>query len=349
MKQRGRISDVAKLARVSPATVSAVVNNRVGESIRVSPETQKRVWDAVQELGYAANPVARSLAKGRNQLIGIFTYEAIFPIQRHDFFYPFLIGIEQEAEAQGYDLLLYTSANQSGKRSAYQGRVNKLQLADGAIFLGLNRNQQELAWLVDEGFSFVTIGRREVPGHELTYVGADYISATAELVSYIASKGHRRIAYLRSTDDREPFSDRDTGFRRGLQLAQIADDTAAIYRLQDGSLTGAQVREWLSTGITAFVAESDIIGNALLDSAEDIGRRPPVDFSMAVLGQPLSPFEMLPEWTAFHIPRREMGVRAVQLLIEILDAGEETYPRSELLACSFIAGNTVGAPPRLSE
>jgi DNA-binding LacI/PurR family transcriptional regulator len=349
MKQRGRISDVAKLARVSPATVSAVVNNRVGESIRVSPETQKRVWDAVQELGYAANPVARSLAKGRNQLIGIFTYEAIFPIQRHDFFYPFLIGIEQEAEAQGYDLLLYTSANQDGKRSAYQGRVNKLQLADGAIFLGLNRNQQELAWLFEERFHFVTIGRREVPGHDLTYVGADYVSATAKLVSYLAAKGHKRIAYLRSTVDLEPFADRESGFRQGLQLAQIPEACSDIYRLEDSSLTGAQLGDWLANGITAFVAESDYIGNALLKSAKSIGRRSPRDFSMAVLGQPLSPFESLPEWTAFHIPRREMGARAVQLLIEMLNAEEETYPRSELLACSFEAGNTVGAPPRVSD
>ena len=348
MKQRGRISDVAKLARVSPATVSAVVNNRVGESIRVSPETQKRVWDAVQELGYAANPVARSLAKGRNQLIGIFTYEAIFPIQRHDFFYPFLIGIEQEAEAQGYDLLLYTSANQAGKRSAYQGRVNKLQLADGAIFLGLNRNQQELAWLFEEKFPFVTIGRREVPGYELTYIGADYISATAELVSHIASKGHKRIAYLRSTDDREPFSDRECGFRQGMRLAELSDDSVDIYHLQDSELTDVQLREWLSAGITAFVAESDIIGNALLKAAKATDIRSPDGFSMAVLGQPLSPFETLPEWTAFHIPRREMGARAVQLLVEMLDAEEETYPQSELLACSFVAGNTVGAPPKQS-
>lgn len=345
MKQRGRISDVAKLAGVSAATVSAVVNDRVGESIRVGEETQKRVWDAVEELGYVANPVARSLAMGRNQLIGIFTYEAIFPIQRHDFFYPFLIGIEQEAESQGYDLLLYTSASQKGKRSAYQGRVNKIQLADGAIFLGLNRNQEELVWLCEEKFPFVTIGRREVPGHELTYVGADYESATAEIVTSIAAKGHKQIAYLRTTDDREPYYDREKGFRQGLHQAQLADEDVTIYRVEDG-VTGDQVQEWLSAGISAFVADSDLIGNSLLKAAEALGVSSPDDFSMAVLGQPLSPFETQPKWTAFHIPRQEMGARAVQLLIEMLDSDEERRPRSELLACSLIAGNTVGVPPR---
>src|SRR5512133_2402972 len=120
MKNRPRLSNVAKLAGVSTATVSAVVNHQMDRNIRVSPETQARVWKAVEELGYVANPVARSLAGGKNRLLGIFTYEPIFPFKHHDFFYPFLLGIEEEAEAQGYNLLLFTNVtNTDGKRSIF--------------------------------------------------------------------------------------------------------------------------------------------------------------------------------------------------------------------------------------
>ncbi len=345
MKQRRGIAEVAELAKVSPAVVSAVVNNRVGENIRVSQETQQRVWEAVKEIGYVPNPVARSLAKGKNNIIGIFTYEAIFPIQHQGFFYPFLVGIEEEAEAQNYDLLLYTSANQQGIRSVYQGHVNKLQLADGAIFLGLNANKQELARLAEENFPFVFIGRRELPGYDLCYVSTDYVSATAEIVSYIAGKGHRRIAYLRSTDDIEPYTDREVGYFLGIEQANLNNDNALLFRLEENELTVVQLQQWLSDQITAFVVENSDIGYALMNAGAAIGKYPPVDFSMAVLGQPLSPYENLPEWTSFRIPRREMGIEAVKLLNEILEAENSALPAPRLLPCTFLEGNTVGEPP----
>jgi DNA-binding LacI/PurR family transcriptional regulator len=89
---------VAKLANVSPAVVSMVVNQRKDSTIRTRPETVERVWAAVQELGYVTNPVARSLARGQNRILGVVTYEALFPLYQQSFYHPFLIGIEEEAE-----------------------------------------------------------------------------------------------------------------------------------------------------------------------------------------------------------------------------------------------------------
>jgi len=127
MKNRPRLKDVALLAGVSTATVSAVVTNNVGTNIRVGAETQQRVWAAVAQLGYVANPAARMLAGGKNCILGIFTYEPLFPFLYNDFFYPFLVGIEQEAESQGYHLLLFTNVtNQNGQRSIYHNDTNLL-------------------------------------------------------------------------------------------------------------------------------------------------------------------------------------------------------------------------------
>ena len=182
MRQKIRISDVAKAAGVSAATVSAVVNNPPGSQIRVGDATRQRIWDAVHALGYVTNPVARSLAGGKNHIIGIFTYESIFPLEYHNFYYPFLIGLEEEAQARGYDLLLFTSASlPQGGRSVYRQGANRLPLADGVIFLGLNENKEELATLVEQGYPLVFIGRRELPRGELSYVAADYAQATAEI------------------------------------------------------------------------------------------------------------------------------------------------------------------------
>src|SRR5258707_9077245 len=104
-RKRPKIADVARMAETSQTAVSVVLNGRVGESVRVSEETQARIWNAVRLLGYTANPVARSLARGRNRIIGLFTFESTFPIESRDFYYPFLVGVEAEAAAEDYDLL----------------------------------------------------------------------------------------------------------------------------------------------------------------------------------------------------------------------------------------------------
>src|SRR5687768_10794545 len=175
MGRRYKIADVAKYAGVSKSAVSAVLNNRVGEGIRVSEETQQKIRDAVQTLGYVPSLAARNLARGRNNLLGVFTFESIFPIDSRNFYYPFLMGIEEEAAQQGYDLLLATAAHDPESRGRiYRNGTNRLQLADGVVLLGHSSDKQEVYRLLEDGFPFVYVGRRESPHDNISYAAADY-------------------------------------------------------------------------------------------------------------------------------------------------------------------------------
>ena len=82
--RRPRQADIARLAGVSQATVSYVLNGRTDRPV-IPQQTQERVLAAARELGYVANPSARSLAGGSNRLIGVYTFESVFPIDHHDF------------------------------------------------------------------------------------------------------------------------------------------------------------------------------------------------------------------------------------------------------------------------
>ncbi|MCB0241885.1 MAG: LacI family DNA-binding transcriptional regulator, partial [Anaerolineae bacterium] len=209
MKKRVRQTDVARLAGVSPATVSLVINNRSGGSVRISEETRQRVLDAVNQLSYVVDPAARSLAGGQNSLLGVFTYESIFPLQHRDFYYRFLVGIEEEAEAIGYDLLLFTSSKgEDGRRRIYNNGVNRLGIADGAVLLGASEDKAELQRLRGEGYTFVFIGRREVDDSPIAYVGADYATATAEVVQHMLAHGHRQVVYIGHATKNESQLDR---------------------------------------------------------------------------------------------------------------------------------------------
>lgn len=338
-KIRPKIADVAKLARTSQAAVSVVLNGRVGESARVSEETQARIWDAVRELGYSANPVARSLAGGRNRIIGVFTFEPTFPMGQRDFYYPFLIGVEAEAAARGYDLLLFASAGDAlpGRRTIYREGVNRLQLSDGAILLGRQPDRGELEQLAVDGFPFVYIGRRETPNQaKISYVTSDYTEATLQIIRYMQSYGHARFLYFRLGDDAEPSQD------RALAFTQAAVDPIT-WQGSPTTLTLEEFQALIARGETAVIAETDVFGLLILDYARQLGLRCPEDFSLAVLGDPMLPAPTLPDWTRFCIPRESMGRQAVQTLLTVLDEPDISLPIQIVLPCVFEAGSTVAA------
>jgi LacI family transcriptional regulator len=341
MKQRPRQIDVARLAGVSPATVSLVLNGRTGGNVRISSETRERVLNAIRELGYVANPVARSLAGGQNRLLGVFTYEAIFPIQNQDFYYPFLVGIEEEATDLGYDLLLYTSTGgPDGRRAIYRDGINRLRLADGAILLGQEREKGELVQLVEEGYPFVFVGRRGIPVGTLAYVGADYVTATATVIEHLFSLGHRSVVYLGMPITHESAQDREDGYYQAFQRAGIAVQPEWFQRLDPQAITTPMIADLLHGGITAFVVEHDSAVQALYRAAKTLRLSIPSDFSVAELGDLLSGSPLAIEMTGFTIPRREMGAEAVRLLTRILD-NSELPTRQVMLPCRVVPGNTV--------
>ncbi|WP_405148627.1 LacI family transcriptional regulator [Sphaerisporangium sp. NBC_01403] len=340
--------DLARHAGVSQATVSQVINETPERPARLSPETRARVLDAVRELGYRVNAAARSLKGARNQLLGLFTFEAVFPTDQRDFYFPFLLGVEEEVADQGYDLVLFSSAGASGPRRIYVDGVNRLKLADGAVLLGRHVRRAELAELVREDYPFVFIGRRAVPGAQLSYVAADYASATRDLVCRLAELGHRRILFARERGGAEPTRDRERGYRQGLKASGLGADAAVVHRLPaSGAVTEADLRAWADSGVTAIVAEpseDDSVAAGIEAAAAAAGLSIPDDLSVALLGDP-SLAGRAHDWTRFAIPRPEMGRQAVRLLIQLLDA-DDGEARQVLLDCVQIPGQTVAAPRR---
>lgn len=225
------------MAGVSQTTVSLVLNHRTEADVRIAPETRERVLRVIRETGYAADPVARRLAAGRNRILGVFTYEAVFPTTGADFYHPFLIGIEERAEEAGCDLLLFTSAGaRAGGRRRIFGEDSRVRLADGCLLLGRTQDREDLARMVAEGIPFVSVGRRDDAGGPVPYVGADYVSATSALVERALALGHRRMAYIGAGDGAESTRDRKHGFHKATttQRPSVAGGGEAVHPLAVG-------------------------------------------------------------------------------------------------------------------
>lgn len=320
--------DIARIAGVSQTTVSMVLNNRTDTEVRIAPETRERVMRVIRETGYIADPAARRLADRRNRILGVFTYEAVFPTESADFYHPFLLGIEERAEGVGCDLLLFTSAkaSQGGHRRIFNAD-SRIRLADGCVLLGRTVDRDDLARLLEDGFPFVSIGRRDDAGGPVPYVGVDYRPAVHDLVGRVRAEGHSRLAYVGAGGGGESRADRMSGFREvagGEAMHITAKDPAAVL---DALLAG---------DVTAAFFEEPSEAQVLRAAARERGIDVPGDLSVVVMG--VSPAH---DFTGFEIPRREIGRRAVELLMQVLERGG--IPQ-ELLACAPVTGGTLAAP-----
>ncbi len=349
IRKRPTQSDVARLAGVSRTTVSFVLNGTSGGgNIPIRDETRRRVLEAARSLNYSPDPVARMLASGSNALIGVFSYEEIFPLEREDFFYEFILGIERSATRHDYNVVLFTRRDPSTtRRKAFSNGGNNLRLADGTIFLGANPDRAELAQLAKEDYPFVCIGRRELPGCPINWVAADYIPASLEAGLHLLSLNHRRIAYVGVETPPESYQERIVGLRQAYAQAGIVDQLSILPEsvLQNGE---ELVRKLKAAGCTAIACSHITTFNITLTLLHERGFSVPGDFSVLSLGDAgLNPnFPIIPTYVS--IDRLHWGELAVDLLVRRIKQQNDAHLEVRL-PCKFITGTSTARCPDLSE
>lgn len=327
--------DIAKMAGVSQATVSLVLNGTPTALARIPEETRERVQQVIRKTGYVADPIARRMAKGLNRILGVFTYEPAFPSEQADFFTPFLLGIEEEAQAQTYDLLLLTGAGIGRERKIFADG-NRLRIADGCLVLGREFDRTELKRLVTGDYPFVAIGRREDAGGPVPYVGGDYASGTRALVEKARALGHERLAFIGPSGSAESVVDRWRGFSDAItgsaELVLHVDevDRGATETLDAIAASGASA--------VFFVELADAV--RVEAAARERGLSIPNDFSVVVLGSHVRAERSHVQFTSFNIPREEMGRQATAMLVRRI---EDAAPVEQiLLTCEPVEGQTLG-------
>ncbi|EAR10556.1 LacI family DNA-binding transcriptional regulator [Reinekea blandensis] len=344
-KKRPTQADVARLAKVSSAVVSAVVSKGDSSNIRVGEETRERVLKAIKELGYVPNMVAQSLAGGRKKIIGLFSFESVFPKDPNDFFRDFLLGVETAAETMGYDLLLYTSSkNRNQQKRIYENDVNRLVMADGAILFGRDPNPKELIRLQKDGYRFVYIGRQDLKT-PISYVAADYTGATCELCEHLYELGHRKFLYVGDVPLVERRLDREQGFKQFLQDHQLDERHNRIERGNTDTFVAELVERINADQLTAVLVEETPVAEQLVDRLAQQGKRVPDDISIAILGEPMGAMDLSIEWSGFDVPKVNMGHQAFVSLIQMIDANLTNSKVQLTLPCELRLGKTLGPAP----
>lgn len=330
--------DIASLAGVSQSTVSFVLNGR-SEEMGIPVATQERIRQLGQELRYVPNVAARALRNSRNGLIGVYTYERVFPLSPDDYYNEFLHGIEEGAVALGLDLVLFTSSlgADDGSGGVFRAGSNRLGIADGTVMLGSKKSDEELARLATEGYPFVFVGRRDVPGVIVPCVTADYYSAMLPVVGLLTSFGHERVLYVGARVRTQPQRERLLGYEDFARGSGV--ETQATFVDAD-DIDSKSLQAWAKAGYTAIVAETSDIGKAIVHAAHSGNIAVPGDLSLVALdvGVTVNGEEV----SHVEVPRREMGREAVSLLAHIINDDAPSHPVA--LHCAPPTPATVARP-----
>ena len=305
------IREVSRLAKVSMATVSRVLN----DTVPVTEETKQRVLNAVKELDYRPNAFARGLVTNRSGGIGVVVNEISSP-----FYSGIVQGIEEVVEAQGMHLVVSSGhAKEALEREAVE--FLKQRRSDALILqLEAASDYDLLHWAAQE-IPLVIVGRHvaELAAH---CVYLDNFTGGYLATKHLLEHGHRRIAHISGWMALKDARDRLEGYKHALQEAGIAFDEALVVEggfIEEGGQRGMKRLLERKLAFTALFAANDQTAAGALHVAREANLRVPEDISLIGYDDVLFARYLYPALTTIRQPLADMGRAAAQLALAALN------------------------------
>ncbi|TLS38688.1 LacI family DNA-binding transcriptional regulator [Pseudalkalibacillus caeni] len=302
-----KMSDVAKLANVSTATVSRVL--RSPETVKEN--TRQKVLSVIEELNYQPNILARHFRRSETNTILV-----IVPNIMNTVFAEIVGGIEQAAAANGYKVLLRNT--NLDVRNEYEAIDHlKQRQVDGMILLS-ERLEKKTLLEISKQYP-VVLASAYIEGLKVPTVSIDNISSSREATEHLIRLGHKRIANICGPLFSSISRDRLKGFKQAVYQNDLEVDSVLI---QEGEFTFDsgynQMLKFLALEVppTAVFAANDEMAMGAIKAAKENGLKVPED--MAVVGFDNIKFSSMfePALTTIAQPKYEMGKKAMELLLE---------------------------------
>lgn len=331
---RVSIKDVARAAGVSHSTVSRALRN----SPLVNAETAAHIRRIAEEMGYIPNIVAQSLVTQRTYTVGLVVTTISDP-----FIDQIVEGIEDLATREGYSVFLSSSHADPGREIAVVEAFHRRRV-DGVIVLASRVGSMYTERLQELGVPIVLINN-QADGAYLYSVSADDLSGARQAVRHLVDLGHTCIGYV-GCHFRPPSNRRRLeGYRQELARAGLPYESDLVVHpktfsdVENGRLA---LDALLNAGATAAFCYNDRMAIGLMAEARHRGIRVPEDLSIVGFDDIEASSYVFPSLTTVKQPRFEMGMRAMQMLLDLL-AGQEVD--DDLMPCELVVREST-APPR---
>lgn len=270
------IKDIAKLAGVSVATVSKVINNYPDIGVK----TRQRVTQIMEQEAYQPNVIAKSLSGKQSYSMGLFFRYNPSPGLHHAFFQGVLFGLERTLGLHGYDIVFLSETSIKDNSDILQKCLTRQ--VDGAVFMGIDKDEPRLASLLNSELPSVFIDGDHV-GRKSKCVVWNNFSGARQVVQYLYNLGHRKIAMIKGLNGVIPTVERSEGFLHALKQYNLNCPQTWIVGddyLEDSGYRGMMQLINLASKPTAVFCQSDSIAVGALRAIRESGYSCPRDFSI---------------------------------------------------------------------
>lgn len=321
------IKDIAKMAGVSYATVSRAISG----SPEVSEATRERILTLCKHVGYTPNVIARSMIKKSTMSIGM-----ILPDISDPFFSELALHVENCANAYGYNLFVCNSRRDPEKEQSYFQLLASRHV-DGIIF-----HPSSASYAQREYISRVPT---VILGDNLGSIAQNVVRVDNRLGTYLGTKylmdlGHRKIALMAIKSNSISHHLRLEGFidavREGDVEYQVIDNPYPVSSIENGYRIAQEFFKDAKDLPTAIVAVTDMLAMGIIQAADEAGIRIPEDISLIGYNNIL--YASLPKimLTTVEMPKRELGEKAVELLLEVIREKESSSGTKEIVLRPFV-------------
>jgi LacI family transcriptional regulator len=331
-KQRITIKDVAELANVSPTAVSFVMNDVPNSNI--PEETRDRIWDAVRQLDYRPNALARGLRARTTSTIGFISDK----VASTPFAADMIAAAQNSAWAENRLLLLVnTEQDETLKETAVQSLL--AWQVEGLIYATMyHRSANPPASVYDIPTVMLDC---YVEDRSLPSVVPDEVQGGYTATEHLLKKGHRRIAFVTTSDDIPATHGRLQGYQNALAAYGVPFDPTLVVATEDSSGAGGfratvEVMQRVPRP-TAIFCFNDRMALGTYEGLRHLGLRIPND--VAVVGfdnQEMIAAHLLPALTTVQLPHYAMGVWAANYLLHHAGIASREAPIQHLMACPLV-------------
>ena len=329
------IRDVANLAGVSHQTVSRVIN----QDPHVLPDTKQKVLEAINQINFKPNAIARSMASGRSNMLALITPNLVDVTfaNAHE-------GAEFELRQKGFFLITSSSSTEEEFSELIEELIGHKRV-DGVLLFNpyIDRRHTRLP----KDFPLVYIGGRE--RDDILYsVYLDNRAASTEAALHLINLGHKVIAHISGPRSEDCAQERYKGFEDAITKSGLTLTQSLIDEGDWSATSGYEIfNKWLQRGTvpSGVVVQNDRMAVGVLRAARDAGIKVPEQLS--VIGfddMPLGSY-FDPPLTTMRQDTYEIGRRAASLLLKVIQTGQ-TRPVHERFLADLIVRNTTAKPER---
>jgi LacI family repressor for deo operon, udp, cdd, tsx, nupC, and nupG len=329
-----KMSDVAKLANVSPATVSRVLSN----PDMVSKKTRDKVLEVIKQVNYKPHIVARQFRTKETRIILV-----VVPDITSAFFAEVLRGIEHIAIENGYQVILGDTENDIEREKEYINLLLQKQ-ADGMVLLTARLDKEELEE-ISEHFP-VVLACEYVDGLNVPTVSIDNISSSRKATEHLIQLGHTKIAHISGPINVILSRDRLRGYQQAMISHDLEVNPAYV---QEGDFTFEsgyhQMLKLLAleTPPTAVFVFNDEMAMGTIKAVKDSGLKVPEDIAIVGFDNIRMSNVYEPNLSTIDQPKYQIGKKAMELLLNLIN-GEEITKRKFVMRDDLIIRESSGKP-----